>query len=459
MVLQNFTNSLTRDYDDTMSVAAIKQLLQEMRLKDFAIESSINGVAFSDLEGTVTYVNAACLRMYGCENRDEILGKRADFFAKSPQEGLEIMHHVLEHGFWEGESEGVRKNQTPIFVHLSAFLVTDAKGTAQCMMCSVIDITERKKIEEKMRLKDFAVESSINAIGLSDLKGNFTYVNAAFVRMWGGKREEILGQSVFKFVASKAEAEQIIQRVLIEGSWFGESTGRNKEGQLVHVELSANLVTNRDGDPVCLYTSFVDISERKKAEEALNKAKQELEVKVEERTRSLLIANEQLRLEIDERKQAEEQLRLKEQELQLKARHLGDVNTALKVLLKQRENDRGEVEDKILSNVKDLIMPYIHELANTSLNSRQKAYLDVIDTNLEHIISPFAKRLSGKSLSLTPTQIKVAELIKSGKSTKEIAAMMNISDRAVEFHRNNIREKLGLKNKKVNLQSYLLSLA
>lgn len=459
MPLQHFTHNAARDYDETMTVSEIRQLIREMRLKDFAIESSINAVAFSDLEGIVTYVNAACLRMWGCEDRSEMIGKRADFFARSSQEALEIMQEVLEKGSWEGESEGVRKDQSPIFVHLSAFLVTDSRGVAQCMMCSTIDITERKKIEEEMRLKDFAIESAINAIVLGDLEGTITYVNEAFVRLWGGSREEIIGESVFKFVHSKAEIEQIIESVLAGGSWFGESIGRNKQGELVHVELSANLVTNRDGEPVCLYTSFVDISDRKKAEAALNKAKQELEVKVEERTRSLLQANEQLKMEIEERRQAEEQLRLKEQELHLKARHLEEMNTALKVLLKQRENDRGEVEDKIVSNVKDLIMPYIHELANTTLNTRQRAYLDVIGANLESIVSPFAKKLSGKTLSLTPTQLKVAELIKSGKTTKEIADMMNISDRAVEFHRNNIRDKLGLKHKKVNLQSYLLSLA
>jgi len=308
-----------------------------------------------------------------------------------------------------------------------------------------VNSAEVGQVFRDTRLKDFAIESSINAIGIGDLEGNIIYVNQAFTRMWGGRREEILGQSVFKFVESKAEAERIIERVLADGGWFGESTGRNKHGDIVHVELSASLVTDEQGRPVSLFCSFVDISERKAAEAALNQAKRDLEIKVEERTRSLQSANAQLRE--------------KEEELEHKARHLEEVNTALQVLLEQREKDRETLEENITANVRDLILPYIHELAGSNLNSRQRTCLNVVEANLESIISPFAKKLTGKSLSLTPTQIRVAELIRSGKSTKEIAAMMSISDRAVEFHRNNIREKLGLKNKKINLHTYLLSLS
>ena len=310
---------------------------------------------------------------------------------------------------------------------------------------AAVNAAEVGQVFRDTRLKDFAIESSINAIGIGDLEGNIIYVNQAFTRMWGGRREEILGQSVFKFVESKAEAERIIERVLADGGWFGESTGRNKHGDIVHVELSASLVTDGENRPVSLFCSFVDISERKAAESALNQAKRDLELKVEERTRSLQSANAQLRE--------------KEEELKHKARHLEEVNTALQVLLEQREKDRETLEENITANVRDLILPYIHELAGSGVNSRQRSCLNVVEANLESIISPFAKKLTGKSLSLTPTQIRVAELIRSGKSTKEIAAMMSISDRAVEFHRNNIREKLGLKNKKINLHTYLLSLS
>jgi DNA-binding CsgD family transcriptional regulator len=73
-------------------------------------------------------------------------------------------------------------------------------------------------------------------------------------------------------------------------------------------------------------------------------------------------------------------------------------------------------------------------------------------------VSPYLKKLSAQFQNFTPMQLQVADLVKAGKTTKEISEVLHLSDRAIEFHRNNIRNKLGLKNKKMNLRSYLLSL-
>ncbi len=162
--------------------------------------------------------------------------------------------------------------------------------------------------------------------------------------------------------------------------------------------------------------------------------------------------------DITEMKRKEKELAEKEAELRTKAKNLEEVNTALRVLLKRREEDKGELEEKVLSNVKELVVPYIERLKKTTLDTNQMSCVDILESNLKEIVSPFSCKLSSKYLGLTPTEIRVANLIKNDKTTKEIAEIMNVSERTVDTHRDHIRKKIGIKRKKVNLRTYLLSL-
>ena len=192
----------------------------------------------------------------------------------------------------------------------------------------------------------------------------------------------------------------------------------------------------------------------RQAEEELQKAHSRLE----QRAIELSQLNEKLKQEIEERKQVEQKLRRREAELETKANELEEVNVALRVLLKRRDEDKTELGEKILCNVKELVLPYVGRLRKAELTSQCSAYVNILESNLNDIISPFVLKLSSKLLGLTPTEIQVANLVKEGKTTKDIAAMLNLSSRTVEFHRNNIRKKMGIKNKKANLRSHLQSM-
>ncbi len=155
--------------------------------------------------------------------------------------------------------------------------------------------------------------------------------------------------------------------------------------------------------------------------------------------------------DITERKKAEK-------ELEIKTSNLEEANAALKVLLKRREEDKAEFEESVLLNVKELVEPYVEKVKNSGLDERQKGYMAILESNLHDVISQFSRTLSSKYLDLTPGEIQVANLVKLGRTAKEIARLLNLSPATICFHRRNIRKKLGLKNKKANLRSYLLSL-
>ena len=163
--------------------------------------------------------------------------------------------------------------------------------------------------------------------------------------------------------------------------------------------------------------------------------------------------------EITTLKLTEESLKKREQELEEQKQNLEETNVALKVLLKQRETDKLEIEQKFLLNVKQMVFPYLDKLKKTRLNSRAKIYREIVDQHLNDIISPLLQRLSASSIFLTPQEIQVATLIKDGKTSKEIAEILNVSDTTIHFHRKNLRTKFGLKNQKTNLRTHLMSLS
>lgn len=157
-------------------------------------------------------------------------------------------------------------------------------------------------------------------------------------------------------------------------------------------------------------------------------------------------------------KLAEEALRRREEELERKTRRLDETNAALTVLLRRREADRRELEEQVLINVRELALPYVEKLRATRMDSDQRSLLEILEGHLNEVVSPFLHRLYADYRDLTPQEIRVASLVKEGKSTKEIGELLHVSPGAVEFHRKNIRRKFGLQGRRANLRTFLLSL-
>ena len=259
-----------------------------------------------------------------------------------------------------------------------------------------------------------------------DTRGVYLGGNRAFGVFLGKKMEDVVGKTVHD-IAPKDLAERYEQA---DQELFRSGGVQTYESPLLHADgtrhdvifYKATVATflNQDGSLGGLIGCLFDITDRKEVEETLGQ---------------------------------------REEELSIKSRNLEEVNMALKVLLKQREEDRKEMEENVLTNVKTSILPYIEQMKEGPLTHHQRACLEILEAQLKKIISPFLHRISQVCFDLTPQEIRVADFVKNGNTTKDIAGILGISIKTVDYHRDNIRKKLGLKNHHTNLRSFLLKLS
>jgi PAS domain S-box-containing protein len=312
------------------------------------------------------------------------------------------------------------------WVEVNAVLIT-WKGTPATLNF-LTDISKRKRAELALRESEgrfrTIFESAPIGILITNKEMHPIQTNRAFQDMLGYTDDELIKTTFADFTHPEDIDESVsLFNGLLRRSYDYyrlEKRYIRKTGEIVWAYLVVTSVLDNNGDLLYTIAMVEDISARKTAENALRKRELELEVQ---------------------------------------AKYLEEANAALKVLLKQREEDKEQLEKSVLSNVKQLVVPYLDKVKNTQTGHRQKAYLDVLETNLYEIISPFAWKMSSSFYQLTPRELQIADFIKNGKTSKEIAEILNVSTRTVDFHRHSLRSKLELKNKKINLRTFLLNIA
>lgn len=156
---------------------------------------------------------------------------------------------------------------------------------------------------------------------------------------------------------------------------------------------------------------------------------------------------------------AEEKLKQREDQLQEKTSRLEEANSALRAVIRQNDEDRRELEQIVLQNIRETILPKVKQLQEKEKNYSMRKLADQIEADLNDIASPFLHRLSNLATVLTPQEMKIAQLIKEGKSTKEMAEDLSLSIPTINFHRRNLRQKLGISGSSTNLRSLLLGMA
>jgi PAS domain S-box-containing protein len=195
-----------------------------------------------------------------------------------------------------------------------------------------------------------------------------------------------------------------------------------KNGRKTLVEGRCNIIL-QDGKAVAMVGIFRRITPRNRTENAL------------------LPAYEKIKHEVAVRKQK-----------------LAEANIALTVMLERYELNKKQLEYQILKNLSEKVSPIIERLKKSGLRDSQKNYIEIIETGMREILSPCGPGIGLTLARLTSTERTVANLVKQGKTTKEIAAFLQVAKGTVNKHRENIRKKIGITNKKQHLEKTLLAI-
>lgn len=361
------------------------------------------------------------IRAFSCELEKEKTGE-----ARSQTLELQMYHKTGEI-FW---------------AEVSSHFLRDEEGKVIGILGVARDCTDRIRAKEELRQSEEKYRSILENIQDGylevDLKGNFLFFNNSIKKILGYTENELFSMN-YRDVLDKETAEQVFQ-IFSEAFKTGNVVRAfdyeiiQKNGSRRSLEITVSLKRDKNDNPIGFMGIGRDTTKRRRAETMLKKANDELEKRVEERTAELALLNDVL---------------------ENKTIRLEEANIALRVLIDKKDESKTQLKESVVFNVKEVISPVLDTIKNSSLTKKQKSWVEILEENLNSILSPFSEKLSLQYLKLTPAEVQIINLIRQGKTTKEISELLNLATSTIDFHRNNIRKKLKIKNKKINLRNYL----
>jgi len=476
------------------------------------------GLYRSTPEGKRLEVNRALLQMVNYPNREAFLKGNVINDYVNPEDRKKWQAKMERKGIVRGFKAQCRRYDGTVFwIRDSARTVRDSEGRILYYEGVVEDITDRKKTEEKekqyfrdlaflsrsaMEFVELPPRSDIyKFIGkrLRELVGNsLVFVNSfdettqcIKVRAFSGLRKEI--ESIIKILGKNPIGKSF---PINEEARAGLTTGRlvkvpgglyvlsfkkipkhicntleklfnlgdiytmgfTKEGKI----FGNAVIIMRDKaglEKRSLIETFIGQAsvalQRRRIEEELKRYREHLEELVEERTTNLQSANEQLKREITERKKVEQALIESESKLQKQKLALEQKNIALREIIAQIEIEKRKIKNDIETNINIVVSPILKKLV---IEKAPLKYVDLLQYHLRKLTSSFGNKITEKNLNLTPREIEICNMVKGGLTSKDISNLLSISYRTVEKHRRNIRRKIGISNKNINLTSFLHNL-
>ncbi len=428
-----------------------KELSQSRERFSVTLSSIGDAVIATDREGAITFLNPRASDLTGWSENEAISVPLSRVFRTiDPRNGNRVddfVNKTLERGEPASiESDHIAlvdKDGRKCDIEANASPIRTDDGDVIGVVVVFRDVSERKRFQERLKLLSLAMEQTSEGIAVTDLDGNLIFLNQAFADLHGYTVEELEGANlkVFHTEEQLASVEAANRKLRRDGEFSGEIGHVTKDGREFPGLMHNSLLRNAEGEAVAMIGTLRDITELKEAEERLKRSKDELESysmslegKVDERTRDLENSRK---------------------ELKRYSESLEKTNEALKMIIHGIEEQKKEVEKKITHNLNLTVKPIIDQMKSHELPETMRFLIKSLEFNLTNMFSSFGENMIKEGHLLTPKEIRICEMIRSGLSSKQMAKVMGISPQTVLVHRKNIRKKLGLAKSKQNLASFL----
>ena len=394
---------------------ALRESEEKFRL---IFDSASEGILFLDTKGNILAANPAISKISRLEP-EEVVGK--NFVKLLPRVKMDVPSLLKNFkNVLQGKSPikqdwtfiNQKGEKVMIFAH---FALVKKEGKVVGLSVIVEDISERIRAEMEIRKLSSAVEQSIDGIAICDLKAELAYVNDAFARMHGYSPEEMVGMKAVNLHNEEQmdDYRRTMNQIKTKSAWISEIGHIRKDGTPFPTFMSVTSLKGDDRKLTGILTIVRDITSRKKVEQAL----------------------------------AESESKLRKQKSALEQK-----NIALREVIAQIEVEKRKIKDDIETNVTAVVSPILEKL---KIEKDSLKYVNLLQHHIERLTSSFSSEITRGSLKLTPREIEVCNMVKGGLTNKDISNLLSISFRTVEKHRRNIRQKIGISNKDINLTSFL----
>jgi two-component system cell cycle sensor histidine kinase/response regulator CckA len=242
---------------------------ERLRILDTVLSSSAQVVAVTDAHGLVTFANAALYRLWGYSGEEALVGRSIFEFWKLSEPPEALLERVRASHMQSFEMPAFRVDGSPFYLGVTAEAVCDADGTLSQVLFTMADVTERRRVQDALRLKDQAIASSLIGIAMADAAGRILYANGEFLRLWGFASDaDVLGRSLWAFLESTG-GSPIAEVVGARGAFQGEIEGKRGDGTRMDLNVSVQALLDAHGAPVNVVASIADVTDRKHLEAQL----------------------------------------------------------------------------------------------------------------------------------------------------------------------------------------------